>query len=688
MTASVIIGTLIGDLFTGWPGRSSDSDIGAVLYGALLSARSYVGSTATAGAVVAIPSVIIGGLTLLSFAWPRFALANAARFFGNLPRGLPAFLADATRRGILRQSGSTYQFRHVRLQESLVRSAYATDLLSSVRARRRRIVNRVGMVTGVLIILTAVLLVPHALRKDTGLALPADNVIDVRWSRDGRTLLTASAWGTSSVFTIRGWSSQSGREVGRAILASAWATDSVTGAFATVSPSAKKDVGHVTIWSRDGQLLVDVGQVSDLEFSPRGGTFATYDNGRKDVQLWDERTGVMSGRKFTDVFAATYSPNGEALVTIDNGLNAHLWDPQSGGIVSSLPRDLGHSSADNVRERSLAAPYLLAPPKITPFDEIGSRPPFNSPEYSLEGTMRGTLVVGPTGLAALEVSDPNSVPLSDDRTPSNLNLWDLYSNQPVAGSPLNRVADWSFDRAGNLKARADLHIQSHTDGSFNNSYYFAVWQSDQRKFAPFLEASSSGVVATTDIVLINGDAPQTSKMISARTGQDMSADFPSQSVYIPNNGCCIVVLTSDYQVDIRDLHNGNLISSITSTAPQAIQLAQYLYDSFTSVEFSPDSTTFIANKAGAGATLYRLKDGRPLVHVDNAINWRFQDTGDLVAIITNQASIELVSSSTGRKVASLTGHTGFVAGVWFTPQGDALASAASDGTVRVWQIRQ
>jgi WD40 repeat protein len=34
-------------------------------------------------------------------------------------------------------------------------------------------------------------------------------------------------------------------------------------------------------------------------------------------------------------------------------------------------------------------------------------------------------------------------------------------------------------------------------------------------------------------------------------------------------------------------------------------------------------------------------------------------------------------------VASLTGHTGFVAGVWFSPQGDALASAASDGTVSV-----
>jgi WD40 repeat protein len=128
-------------------------------------------------------------------------------------------------------------------------------------------------------------------------------------------------------------------------------------------------------------------------------------------------------------------------------------------------------------------------------------------------------------------------------------------------------------------------------------------------------------------------------------------------------------------------------SKVSADSANEAGTAQYLYDSFTSVDFSPDGTTFIANKAGDGATLHRLKDGQPLAHIDNAVNWRFQDTGDLVAIVTNQADIELLSSSTGRKVASLTGHTGFVAGVWFSPQGDALASAASDGTVSVWQIR-
>ncbi|MCT2582341.1 helix-turn-helix domain-containing protein [Actinophytocola gossypii] len=40
---------------------------------------------------------------------------------GRLPWGLPAFLDDAYRRGVLRRAGAVYQFRHARLQDHLAR---------------------------------------------------------------------------------------------------------------------------------------------------------------------------------------------------------------------------------------------------------------------------------------------------------------------------------------------------------------------------------------------------------------------------------------------------------------------------------------------------------------------------------------------------------------------------------------
>ncbi|MBL7630173.1 hypothetical protein I7412_24015 [Frankia sp. CN6] len=56
-------------------------------------------------------------------AWALFTLTRAwlaAR--GRLPRNLMAFLADAhEKRGVLRQVGPVYQFRHLELQHRLAR---------------------------------------------------------------------------------------------------------------------------------------------------------------------------------------------------------------------------------------------------------------------------------------------------------------------------------------------------------------------------------------------------------------------------------------------------------------------------------------------------------------------------------------------------------------------------------------
>jgi hypothetical protein len=60
---------------------------------------------------------------LVSFAvavWPSYAIAQiwlALRH--RLPWPLMDFLADAHRRGVLRQEGAAYQFRHIELQHRL-----------------------------------------------------------------------------------------------------------------------------------------------------------------------------------------------------------------------------------------------------------------------------------------------------------------------------------------------------------------------------------------------------------------------------------------------------------------------------------------------------------------------------------------------------------------------------------------
>jgi hypothetical protein len=91
---------------------------------ALGSGRDY-GLTAgiAAGITFALTSAT------LNTAWPSYQLARcwlAVR--RQLPWSLMSFLRDAHQRGVLRQDGAAYQFRHIELQHRLARQpAHETE---------------------------------------------------------------------------------------------------------------------------------------------------------------------------------------------------------------------------------------------------------------------------------------------------------------------------------------------------------------------------------------------------------------------------------------------------------------------------------------------------------------------------------------------------------------------------------
>jgi hypothetical protein len=72
---------------------------------------------------ILIPVTVAAGASfwvLLYTAWGRWLVATSwLRLHGRLPSSLMEFLEDAHRRGVLRQSGGVYQFRHARLQARL-----------------------------------------------------------------------------------------------------------------------------------------------------------------------------------------------------------------------------------------------------------------------------------------------------------------------------------------------------------------------------------------------------------------------------------------------------------------------------------------------------------------------------------------------------------------------------------------
>jgi WD40 repeat protein len=193
------------------------------------------------------------------------------------------------------------------------------------------------------------------------------------------------------------------------------------------------------------------------------------------------------------------------------------------------------------------------------------------------------------------------------------------------------------------------------------------------------------------------------RLWNTATGELLQTFSPSrQEVVQPDSASANTALDADFSANVSNSANmSNVVSdgAIDSTKPQPNRLR---------VQFSPDQQHLAVADVNRHIWLWDFGSGQirkslmtvnpseslqpsPSFHTTELDLWSFNPTGHL--LVTASAddvrsdgthNVNVWDSRTGERVGVLPGHTAAVEAIQFSPDGTYVATASSDGVVRLW----
>jgi WD40 repeat protein len=467
--------------------------------------------------------------------------------------------------------------------------------------------------------------------------------------------------------------------------------------------------------------------VREAHFSPDGKRIVTA-SVDKTAKLWDASSAklIATMQHETKVFSARFNHDGTRIVTASAGGAVKIWDGITGALIGSI--DAGAPVTDAlipIRIAEVLAEFSPNGALIATASGKVARV-WDANRLELLGTMSQHI----KPILALAFH-PDSNSLFTASMDGTVKKWDargalLFSVDAHVGTDPQRmlVTSLSVSRDGRRFASinwegigqvrnaqssqlistfrdADVFFYVVTlspDGKFaataGDPRVAKIWNADTGELIRSLEGHISAlrnVVYSADgRALLTASSDGTARLWS--TSDDIArmtlvghVDNVSTAEFSPD-GLRVLTASSDGTAKVWDTRQTYRVVSLIDS------------DNIVSADWSASGNHFLTVNESGAIRLRDSTDGRILAEARVGVKHSTADTDDRIQYAASGADETRIATATkrsaalydfpsGKMVATLTGHTGPVLRVQFSPDSQLLATGSADHTVRIWNAR-